>query len=44
MFDFASFNWEGLLINIGIIAAQIIGILIAFLIVRAIGNRVIGRF
>lgn len=44
MFDFASFNWEGLLIDIGIIAAQIIGILIAFLIVRAIGNRVIGRF
>lgn len=44
MLDYRNFNWEGLLVNIGIIAAQIIGILIAFLIVRAIGNRVIGRF
>lgn len=44
MLDYRNFNWEGLLVNIGIIAAQIFGILIAFLIVRAIGNRVIGRF
>ena len=44
MVDFESFNWEGLLIEVGIIAAQVIGILIAFLIVRAIGNKVIGRF
>ncbi|WP_422124459.1 mechanosensitive ion channel family protein [Planococcus sp. X10-3] len=44
MVDFESFNWEGLLIEVGIIAAQIIGILLAFLIVKAIGNRVIGRF
>ncbi|MFD1032595.1 mechanosensitive ion channel family protein [Metaplanococcus flavidus] len=44
MVDVENFNWEGLLIDIGIIAAQIIGILIAFLIVKAIGNRVIGRF
>ncbi|HSI67442.1 MAG TPA: mechanosensitive ion channel family protein [Planococcus sp. (in: firmicutes)] len=44
MLDFASFNWEALLLGLGVIAAQIIGILIAFLIVKAIGNKVIGRF
>ncbi|TAA73316.1 mechanosensitive ion channel family protein [Planococcus salinarum] len=44
MVNFRDFNWEGLLIEIGIIAAQIIGILVAFLIVKAIGNGVIGRF
>lgn len=42
--DFRDFNWEGLLIEIGLVAAQIIGILIAFLLVKAIGNGVIGRF
>lgn len=42
--DFREFNWEGLLIEIGLVAAQIIGILVAFLIVKAIGNKVIGRF
>lgn len=44
MLDFREFNWEGLLIEIGLVAAQIIGILVAFLIVKAIGNKVIGRF
>lgn len=42
--DFKSFNWESLLISAGVIAAQIMGILIAFLIVKAIGNKVIERF
>jgi len=44
LLDFKSFNWEGLLIEVGLVAAQIIGILVAFLIVKAIGNGVIGRF
>jgi moderate conductance mechanosensitive channel len=44
LLDLERINWEGLLIGFGVIAAQIIGILIAFLIVRAIGNKMIGRF
>ncbi|RAZ81260.1 mechanosensitive ion channel family protein [Planococcus halotolerans] len=44
MFDYKSINWEGLLVDAGLIAAQIIGIVIAFFIVRAIGNKVISRF
>lgn len=44
MFDFKNFDWEGLLFGAGVIAAQIIGILIAFLLVRAIGKKLINRF
>ncbi|WP_298829113.1 mechanosensitive ion channel family protein [uncultured Planococcus sp.] len=44
MFDFESFDWESLLLKAGLVAAQIIGILIAFVIVRAIGNKLINRF
>ncbi|RLQ90080.1 mechanosensitive ion channel family protein [Planomicrobium sp. Y74] len=44
MFDYKSINWEGLLVDAGLIAAQIVGIVIAFFIVRAIGNKVISRF
>lgn len=44
MFDFENFNWEGLLLGAGVIAAQIIGILIAFIIVKAVGNKLISRF
>ncbi len=44
VFDYKNIDWEVLLIEAGVIAAQIIGILIAFFIVRAIGNKVIGRF
>lgn len=44
MFDIESFNWEGLLLGAGVIAAQVIGILIAFVIVKAIGNKLIKRF
>ena len=44
LLDFKSFSWEGLLIEVGLVAAQIIGILVAFLIVKAIGNKIIGRF
>lgn len=43
LFDLASFNWEALLLRAGIIAAQVIGILIAFAIVRAIGKKLINR-
>ncbi|MFS0821173.1 mechanosensitive ion channel family protein [Bacillus sp. 1P02SD] len=43
MFDLLSFNWETLLINIGIKALKIIGIFIAFFIVKKIGNKVIDR-
>lgn len=44
MFDYKTIDWEGLLVAAGLIAAQIIGILIAFFIVRAIGHKVISRF
>ncbi len=44
MFELESFNWEGLLLGAGVIAAQIIGILIAFIIVKAVGNKLINRF
>lgn len=43
MFDLLSFNWEALLINLGIKALKIIGIFIAFMIVKKIGNKVIDR-
>lgn len=44
LFDYKDIDWEGLLIEAGLIAAQVIGILIAFFIVKAIGNGVISRF
>ncbi|EMF45580.1 Potassium efflux system KefA protein / Small-conductance mechanosensitive channel [Planococcus halocryophilus Or1] len=44
MLDLGNFEWGVLLIGAGVIAAQIIGILIAFLLVRAIGKRLINRF
>ncbi|MEH7382079.1 mechanosensitive ion channel family protein [Bacillus sp. JJ1533] len=43
MFDLLIINWEPLLIKVGIIALKIIGILIAFVIVKKIGNKVIDR-
>jgi moderate conductance mechanosensitive channel len=44
LFDLGSFNWEGLLISTGLIALKIIGILIAFAIVKGVGKKVIDRF
>lgn len=44
MFDFENFNWELLLLEVGVIVAQIIGILIAFALVIAIGKKMIKRF
>ncbi|MBT2583182.1 mechanosensitive ion channel family protein [Planococcus sp. ISL-109] len=41
--DFTSFNWEALLLGAGVITAQIIGILIAFAVVRTIGKKLIDR-
>lgn len=43
MFDFIDFDWGALLLAAGIIAAQVIGILIAFAIVKAIGKKLIHR-
>ncbi|MGB6778352.1 MAG: mechanosensitive ion channel protein, partial [Planococcus citreus] len=43
MFDFIDIDWGNLLVEAGIIAAQVIGILIAFVIVRAIGKKLINR-
>lgn len=43
MFDFIDIDWGHLLVEAGIIAAQVIGILIAFVIVRAIGKKLINR-
>lgn len=42
--NFESFDWEALLFGAGVIAAQIIGILIAFALVRVIGKKLIDRF
>ncbi|MDQ0429827.1 small conductance mechanosensitive channel [Planomicrobium stackebrandtii] len=42
--NFESFDWEALLFSAGVIAAQIIGILIAFALVKAIGKKLIDRF
>lgn len=44
MLDFESFNWEALFLGAGVIAAQVIGILIAFALVKAIGKKLIDRF
>ncbi|ANU18455.1 mechanosensitive ion channel protein [Planococcus maritimus] len=43
MLDFIDIDWGQLLVAAGIIAAQVIGILIAFVIVRAIGKKLINR-
>ncbi|WP_090740848.1 mechanosensitive ion channel family protein [Mesobacillus persicus] len=43
MFDLGDFNWEALLISTGIIILKVIGIFIAFAIVKAIGNKVLER-
>lgn len=41
--DLGSFNWEVLLINTGILILKVIGIFIAFAVVKAIGNKVLQR-
>lgn len=43
LFDLGDFNWEALLISTGIIILKVIGIFIAFAIVKAIGNKVLDR-
>ncbi|SEM12459.1 small conductance mechanosensitive channel [Mesobacillus persicus] len=43
LFDLGDFNWEALLISTGIIILKVIGIFIAFAIVKAIGNKVLER-
>jgi len=43
LFDLGNFNWEVLLINTGIVALKVIGIFIAFAIVKAVGNKVLQR-
>ncbi|WP_246628986.1 mechanosensitive ion channel family protein [Mesobacillus maritimus] len=43
MFDLGNFDWEVLLINTGIIVLKVIGIFIAFAIVKAVGNKVLQR-
>lgn len=44
LLELENFNWEVLLFTAGVIAAKIIGILIAFVIVKAIGKKLIDRF
>ena len=44
VFSFENVNWESLFLEAGVIAAQVIGILIAFTLVRMIGNKLIDRF
>jgi moderate conductance mechanosensitive channel len=41
LFDVANFNWEALLISAGIIVLKVIGVFIAFGIVKKIGNKII---
>lgn len=48
MLDFAKINWEKinweeLLINAGLLILQVVGIIVAFIIVRAIGRKVLDR-
>ncbi|MBY0095907.1 mechanosensitive ion channel family protein [Mesobacillus maritimus] len=43
LFDLGNFDWEVLLINTGIIVLKVIGIFIAFAIVKAVGNKVLQR-
>lgn len=43
MFDLVNYNWEALLVDAGFTALKIIGVFIAFIIVKKIGNKVIDR-
>ncbi|XKG66600.1 mechanosensitive ion channel family protein [Mesobacillus maritimus] len=43
LIDLGSFDWEVLLINTGILILKVIGIFIAFAVVKAIGNKVLQR-
>jgi moderate conductance mechanosensitive channel len=43
LFDLGNFDWEVLLINSGIVVLKVIGIFIAFAIVKAVGNKVLHR-
>lgn len=40
LFNLEKFNWEGLLVNASIITLKVIGVLIAFSIVKAIGRKI----
>lgn len=40
LFNLEKFNWEGLLVNASIITLKVIGVLIAFTIVKAIGRKI----
>ncbi|WP_102347703.1 mechanosensitive ion channel family protein [Bacillus sp. Marseille-P3661] len=43
MFNLGNFNWEALLINAGLVALKVIGIFLAFIIVKAIGKKLLER-
>ncbi len=43
LFDLDNINWEGLLLSTGLIIVKIIGIFIAFAIIKKIGNKIIDR-
>jgi moderate conductance mechanosensitive channel len=43
LFNFKTYDWEGLLIDAGVKAIEVIGILIAFVIVKKIGSKVLDR-
>mgnify|MGYP001025023182 CR=1 FL=1 len=43
LFDVNQFDWEGLLVDAGLIALKVIGLFITFYIVRAIGSRVMNK-
>lgn len=43
MFNYKTFDWEGLLIDAGVKALEVIGILIAFAIVKKIGRKILDR-
>jgi moderate conductance mechanosensitive channel len=43
LFDIEKFDWEGLLVDAGILALKVIGVLIAFMIVKAIGRKIMER-
>jgi moderate conductance mechanosensitive channel len=43
LFDFTKIDWEELFINTGIIALKVIGIFIAYLIIKSIGRKILDR-
>ncbi|MGG3888565.1 mechanosensitive ion channel family protein [Metabacillus fastidiosus] len=43
LFNLEKFNWEGLLVNASIITLKVIGVLIAFTIVKAVGRKVMDQ-